>query len=105
MDLRSDIYDASGFEVYYTAKFRPHDAAIFTVGQQILNIPPGQTSVVHHGVCSPRCSQLLLKGPIHVTSALNHMHYLGERKREIKSNEIKFYFSRACGIRIINELF
>ncbi|KAK7091386.1 dopamine beta-hydroxylase-like [Littorina saxatilis] len=78
VDLRSDIYDASGFEVYYTAKLRPHDAAIFTVGQQILNIPPGQTSVVHHGVCSPRCSQLLLKGPIHVTSALNHMHYLGQ---------------------------
>ena len=71
-------YDSSGLILYYTPKLRRYNAAVFTIGQTYLEIPPRMPSVVHQGTCTSTCTRKLLKGPIHITAALNHMHYLGE---------------------------
>ena len=70
-------YDSSGIIIYYTPKLREYNAARFAVGQEYLNIPPGQSSVVHEGTCTSGCTNRFLKGPIHIFESLNHMHYLG----------------------------
>ncbi|KAK7114201.1 hypothetical protein V1264_000300 [Littorina saxatilis] len=73
-------YDSSGLILYYTAKLRKYDAATFSVGQTDLSIPPRMPNVVHQGTCTSRCTKKIFKGPVHVVSSLNHMHYLGIRQ-------------------------
>ncbi|XP_070190209.1 peptidyl-glycine alpha-amidating monooxygenase A-like [Littorina saxatilis] len=73
-------YDSSGLILYYTPKLRQYNAAVLQVGQNYLNIPPGIPSVVQRGTCTSRCSRLVMRGPIHIASAFNHMHYLGIRQ-------------------------
>ena len=69
--------DSSGLQIYYTPKLRPNDAGMLLVGQERLVIPPGRQGVVFDSVCSSRCTSELLRGPVHITRAINHMHYLG----------------------------
>ncbi|KAK7490020.1 hypothetical protein BaRGS_00018720 [Batillaria attramentaria] len=78
--LVDTLYDSSGIVLYYTAKLRPYNAAVMTIGQVSLDIPPGRDSVVYHGACTSGCTNHIMKGPIHITNALNHMHYLGIRQ-------------------------
>lgn len=40
----SGVVDDSGFVLYYTSQLRPYDAAVLTIGQKAIAIPPGQES-------------------------------------------------------------
>ncbi|XP_041368430.1 DBH-like monooxygenase protein 2 homolog [Gigantopelta aegis] len=76
-ELTEDYVDSSGFTIFYTPKRRKYDAGFFMTGAMWLEIPPGQPRVTQSSLCPAECTNEILKGPIHVTSALNHMHYLG----------------------------
>jgi hypothetical protein len=64
------------------------------VGQDYLEIPPGKDRVEVDAVCSSDDTYMALSGPVYVTRALNHMHYLGmiwfsfQSQRLYKYNEI-----------------
>lgn len=63
--------------LYYTDQLRMHDAGVLFIGQDHMTIPPGKKSHVEVGHCYPECSERKWSGDIHVTAAINHMHYLG----------------------------
>lgn len=47
-------------------------------GQNYINIPPRSLRVVVKANCSSSdTSRFIVNGPVYITSALNHMHYLG----------------------------
>ncbi|XP_070176429.1 dopamine beta-hydroxylase-like [Littorina saxatilis] len=73
--------DASGMTIYYTPKLRPYNAGMAIFGQEFLEIPPGRPSVTAVGSCSADCTRRYMDSPIYITSALNHMHYLGVQGR------------------------
>lgn len=77
-EKRADHTDSSGMTLYYTPNLRPNDAAIYMVGQIYLEIPPGSKRYATSSVCDAEDTRELLKAPIKVTRALNHMHYLGK---------------------------
>ncbi|KAK3590362.1 hypothetical protein CHS0354_020684 [Potamilus streckersoni] len=66
---------------YYTPKLRPYDAGILMIGQTYLYIPPGETAVTATGTCPGKCTRDLMVGNINITTAVNHMHYLGTQQR------------------------
>ena len=70
--------DSSGMTLYYTPKLRPNDAALLTTGQADIEIPPGVNSYTVVGTCPSECSRMIMKGPINIFWATNHMHYLGK---------------------------
>ncbi|GFS22593.1 dopamine beta-hydroxylase [Elysia marginata] len=72
------ISDSSGFRVYYTRRLRKYDVANLQVGQNDLEIPPGQGRYPQTGSCSSACTSQWLKQPIFLTRAHVHMHYLGD---------------------------
>ncbi|XP_076468958.1 dopamine beta-hydroxylase-like [Babylonia areolata] len=78
--LVDEWFDSSGMTLYYTPKLRQYNAAGMALGQTYLSIPPGQSSWVHQGTCTSRCSRKIIAGDLHVFSAQNHMHYLGIRQ-------------------------
>ncbi|KAK3087134.1 hypothetical protein FSP39_002131 [Pinctada imbricata] len=81
-NLYENQKDRSGLQIYFTPYLRRHDAGMLLVGQEYLEIPPGKKSVRFDSLCSSECTHHLLKGPVHITRAINHMHYLG-MKQEI----------------------
>jgi len=76
--LNPDEYDSSGLNIFYTKHLRAHDAGILFLGQSQMTIPPGRPRYVEAGVCHSECTKKKLSEEIHVTYALNHMHYLGK---------------------------
>ncbi|XP_041368429.1 uncharacterized protein LOC121382865 [Gigantopelta aegis] len=76
-ELKKDYVDSSGLTLLYTPNRRKYDAGIFMTGNIWLEIPPGKARVMQTSVCTADCTRKILKGPIRVASALNHMHYLG----------------------------
>lgn len=72
---RSDYVDGSGLMIHYTPNKRIADAGVFVIGQNFFEIPPQQEEVHVTG----RCNNLALNGPINITRAINHMHYLGRK--------------------------
>lgn len=80
-ELKEDYVDSSGLTLYYTSKLRPNDAAVLMVGSSSFQLPPGRSDVEVVGTCSKQCSKEKFKGPIYVTAALNHMHYLGKKQK------------------------
>lgn len=70
---RSDYVDGSGLMIHYTPNKRIADAGVLVIGQNFFEIPPQQEEVHVTG----RCNNLALNGPINITRAINHMHYLG----------------------------
>ncbi|XP_062566816.1 tyramine beta-hydroxylase-like [Saccostrea cucullata] len=79
-ERRSDYNDSSGMTLYYTPNRRPNDAAILVVGQDYLEIPPGKDRVEVDAICSADITSRLLSGPVYITRAFNHMHYLGREE-------------------------
>ncbi|XP_033727098.1 peptidylglycine alpha-amidating monooxygenase-like [Pecten maximus] len=79
-ELRVDYTDNSGLNVFYTPILRPYDAKMLTVGTRYFEIPPGEQEVKVEGRCSTDCSSLLLTGPVYITMANSHMHYLGRKQ-------------------------
>ncbi|XP_052776591.1 dopamine beta-hydroxylase-like [Mya arenaria] len=69
--------DQSGMAIYYTTKLRAHDASMFVVGQEYLDIPPYSRGVTFEHTCPSQCTSEMFKEPIYITRAANHMHYLG----------------------------
>lgn len=81
-EKRSDYSDGSGLHIFLTKTLRKYDAGVLTVGQNYINIPPRSSRVVVKANCSSSdTSRFIVNGTVYITSALNHMHYLG---REMK---------------------
>ncbi|KAH9491013.1 hypothetical protein Btru_051766 [Bulinus truncatus] len=76
---RSDLTDRSGLNVYYTPNLRTYDAGIIALGSIYFVLPPRRESVTVKSTCTAGCTRNLMKGPINVTMALNHMHYSGTK--------------------------
>ncbi|XP_046366878.2 tyramine beta-hydroxylase-like [Haliotis rufescens] len=76
-EKKTTYTDSSGITLYLTPKLRKYNAAYMTVGETLLNIPPGRERVVHTSQCSSECTRDVMKGPIHLLAGYNHMHYLG----------------------------
>ncbi|XP_048751432.2 tyramine beta-hydroxylase-like isoform X1 [Ostrea edulis] len=79
-ERRSDYVDSSGMMLFYTPNRRPNDAITMTIGQHYLEIPPGKERVEIDAVCRGEDTRAILSGPIYVTEASNHMHYLGREE-------------------------
>jgi hypothetical protein len=77
-EKRADYVDSSGMTLFYTPNKRPNDAITMAVGQHYLEIPPGRERVETDAVCRGEDTQVILSGPIYITEASNHMHYLGK---------------------------
>ena len=76
--LRADYTDSSGMSFYLTPNLRPNEAGVLMIGQSYLEIPPGQTAHSTEGRCAGSCTPYLMDGPVYITEAFNHMHYLGK---------------------------
>ncbi|XP_059175935.1 tyramine beta-hydroxylase-like [Physella acuta] len=77
-----DYYDSSGLRIYYQpVNPAVNDLVMMPVGQNILEIPPGQSSVTQSGVCPGSCMSMIISKPVYVVQGLNHMHYLGRSGR------------------------
>ncbi|KAK3761290.1 hypothetical protein RRG08_014301 [Elysia crispata] len=72
------ISDSSGFRIYYTKRLRKYDVANLQIGQNDLEIPPGQGHYAQTGGCSGECTSQWLQQPIFLTRAHVHMHYIGD---------------------------
>ncbi|KAH9508904.1 DBH-like monooxygenase protein 2 [Bulinus truncatus] len=80
--LVQNYTDSSGLRIYYhPSRANIFDLAMFGVGQNILEIPPGLTDVAQYGVCPGSCTAKLFSEPVYVVTGLNHMHYLGRKGR------------------------
>ncbi|XP_055897879.1 uncharacterized protein LOC106071279 isoform X2 [Biomphalaria glabrata] len=80
--LNSSITDNSGLRIYLTSALRKHDAGMLVIGQNFLQIDPAQdgddSDLEFSSSCPERCTQVMIYKPIYITSAVNHMHYLGK---------------------------
>ncbi|XP_055862928.1 dopamine beta-hydroxylase-like isoform X2 [Biomphalaria glabrata] len=74
---KSDLADSSGLTIYYTPKLREHDIGILVVGAAKFDLPAERQSVSVIGTCTERCTRNLIKSPINITLAANHMHVAG----------------------------
>ncbi|KAK3096949.1 hypothetical protein FSP39_005060 [Pinctada imbricata] len=79
--MKNDYYDGSGLRLHLTKNKRTHNAGVLMVGQNYLQLTPGQDKIEVMGRCTSEMSKLRLTGPVHFTRALNHMHYLGRQMR------------------------
>ncbi|KAK0040025.1 DBH-like monooxygenase protein 2 [Biomphalaria pfeifferi] len=86
----STYRDSSGLRLYYRpARSDVQDLYTLMTGQTMLELPPGQARVEKVGICKGSCTSLLLKQPVYLMSAINHMHYLGRSmKIELYRNGI-----------------
>ncbi|XP_067661007.1 DBH-like monooxygenase protein 1 [Haliotis asinina] len=83
----SNWTDASGMTLFFTNILRPYNGGMMTIGQNFLEIPPGQPKTIASATCSADCTSAALNTSIHVTAALNHMHYLGSAQSvELRRN-------------------
>ncbi|KAL3870847.1 hypothetical protein ACJMK2_038884 [Sinanodonta woodiana] len=73
----SNMTDGSGMTLFYTKNLRPYDAAMFTVGQEHIVIPPRMQNVTVNSVCPGDCTKDMFVGNLNLIGAINHMHYLG----------------------------
>ncbi|KAH9503093.1 hypothetical protein Btru_069948 [Bulinus truncatus] len=90
---RTDWTDTSGMTIYYTPNLRTYDAGIFLSGSQTFVLPPKRQSVTVSSTCTRGCTRNLLKGPLNITMAWNHMHYAGiQMSIEIKRNNTHYMY-------------
>ncbi|OWF46513.1 Tyramine beta-hydroxylase [Mizuhopecten yessoensis] len=80
-ELRSDYTDSSGMTLYYTKNHRPNDLKMWEIGLSHSDIPPGEAEFEVEAWCRSDCTSRYLSGPVYITKALNHMHYLGRKER------------------------
>ncbi|XP_059152468.1 uncharacterized protein LOC131938453 isoform X2 [Physella acuta] len=76
-DKISNWTDNSGLRLFYTPNRRTYDAGIMVTGSDSFVLPPRQASVSVKSTCTKGCTSKSFAGPIHVTTAWNHMHYAG----------------------------
>ncbi|GFO42330.1 DBH-like monooxygenase protein 1 homolog [Plakobranchus ocellatus] len=77
-NLTDGMADSSGFRIYYTRELRKYDVGNLQVGQNDLEIPPGQDHYAQTGSCSSECTSQWLSQPTFLTRAHIHMHYTGD---------------------------
>lgn len=77
-NLTQGTSDSSGFRIYYTRNLRKYDVANLQIGQNDLEIPPGQGHYAQAGGCSGECTSQWLQQPIFLTRVHIHMHYIGD---------------------------
>ncbi|KAK7506928.1 hypothetical protein BaRGS_00001779, partial [Batillaria attramentaria] len=75
---RTDFEDSSGLTLHYTPNVRPNDMAMLMTGQDHIVIPPRSLDTVITSDCTNTCTRNKLTGDIYVTTAADHMHYLGK---------------------------
>ncbi|XP_033727104.1 peptidyl-glycine alpha-amidating monooxygenase A-like isoform X1 [Pecten maximus] len=80
-ERRPDYTDNSGINLFYTPHLRLFDSKIFVVGTKYFELPPGQEEVRIDGWCSSECSSHYLTGPLYISKAQNHMHYMGRKQK------------------------
>ncbi|KAK7088602.1 MOXD1 homolog 1-like [Littorina saxatilis] len=73
--------DSSGLVLHYTPHLRHYDSSMFLLGNEHFIIPPRTPSTVVTSRCAPSCTRHKMNDTIYVTSAFNHMHYLGHKMR------------------------
>ncbi|XP_041370326.1 peptidyl-glycine alpha-amidating monooxygenase-like [Gigantopelta aegis] len=85
--LLSGLQDSSGLRLYYTPHLRQNDAGILVVGVDYLQIDPMSASTAtsptdeYTATCHSRCTEAMFQSTIYITTAINHMHYLGVTQR------------------------
>ncbi|KAK3764739.1 hypothetical protein RRG08_042048 [Elysia crispata] len=80
--LQAGLIDSSGLRLYYRpAVLGVSDLFTFWIGQNILDIPPGQTNVTFTGTCPSTCSSQIFTKTAYITNVYNHMHYMGRHSR------------------------
>ncbi|XP_055862377.1 tyramine beta-hydroxylase-like [Biomphalaria glabrata] len=90
---RSDWVDSSGMRIYYTPHLRTYDAGIIVAGAQGFVLPPRRASITITSTCTSGCTRNLIKAPINVTMAWNHMHYAGvQMSIEVKRNNVHYLY-------------
>ncbi|XP_076454722.1 uncharacterized protein LOC143289580 [Babylonia areolata] len=88
----SDYTDSSGLVVHYTPTLRQYDAGVLVFGHLYLQVDPqnqevsgGNSSVpglqTYSSLCPSHCLTRMFNSTIYITSAINHMHYLGKHQR------------------------
>ncbi|KAK7103292.1 putative DBH-like monooxygenase protein 2 [Littorina saxatilis] len=75
--LHAHFNDSSGMRLHYTSELRANNMAMLMTGQNYIQIPPRSPDTLATSDCSSTCTNNLMTGDIHITSAANHMHYLG----------------------------
>ena len=75
--MKNNYIDSSGMILHLTTNKRTHNAGVLMVGQDYLELPPGEERVTVDGTCTSDMSTLRMTGPVKFTRGLNHMHYLG----------------------------
>ncbi|XP_052811182.1 DBH-like monooxygenase protein 2 homolog [Mya arenaria] len=79
--LLFDSYvDNSGFILSLTPNKRPNNAGIFTIGQNVLQLPPRNPAYTATGHCSGACAERIYEenyNEFKIAGAFNHMHLLG----------------------------
>lgn len=80
--LVSGYTDMTGIRLFYRNVLPGvQDLATFTVGQMMLDIPPGKEMVEARGSCPSDCTIALISKPMYIVSSVNHMHYMGRSQR------------------------
>ncbi|KAK3577799.1 hypothetical protein CHS0354_024842 [Potamilus streckersoni] len=87
----STMTDGSGMTLFYTKQRRRYDAAMFTVGQEYIVIPPRMQSVSVTSVCPGDCTKDMFGGNLYLIGAINHMHYLGHSQMITLYRDGKFH--------------
>ncbi|BFZ05651.1 hypothetical protein BsWGS_08690 [Bradybaena similaris] len=94
------IVDNSGLRIHLTSKMRKNDAGMLVVGQQFLQVETkeqGSADLTFSATCPERCTKVMFNTSIYITSAVNHMHYLG------KSQTIRVYKNNSHISTITNQ--
>ncbi|GFN92856.1 dopamine beta-hydroxylase-like isoform x3 [Plakobranchus ocellatus] len=74
--------DSSGLQLYYRPALPGiSDLFTFTLGQIILDIPPGKDNVTFTGTCPAQCTSQIFTKTAYITNVYNHMHYMGRQGR------------------------
>lgn len=75
----SNQTDSSGMRLHVTTNLRPYDIGNVQIGQNAITIPGNSNEVLVSGICSQRCTGLMLPMPVYITDVYLHMHGLGIR--------------------------
>ncbi|XP_033749716.1 dopamine beta-hydroxylase-like [Pecten maximus] len=76
---KENYTDSSGMTLFYTPVLRPYNLGNLLIGENLFQIPPGETRYVVDSECSSICSAQFMNDTINVISGMNHMHYMGRQ--------------------------
>ncbi|BFZ05845.1 hypothetical protein BsWGS_08884 [Bradybaena similaris] len=79
-ELVQNYTDSSGMRLYYKpVEEGVQDLGVLMIGQMLLQLPPGQSSVqAESSACPSNCTQKYVVKSTNIIKSANHMHYLGK---------------------------